>query len=122
MKTRKAEPEHTVDCDIRNEGHCICGSVKPQPTPTPWHTVKARTYVHIQDERGNCVASCAYEEAEVNAAFIVRAVNSHEELLRVLKACVDSLNRDTKDFGHEVAHINYAIRDAEAAIAKAEGV
>lgn len=82
-------------------------------TPTPWKTVKARTYVHIQDERGNCVASCAYEQAVTNAAFIVRAVNSHEELLRLLKVCMGEMLAN--GWSHE------SLEDVEQAIAKAEG-
>jgi hypothetical protein len=64
-------------------------------TPTPWRVTKAyritggpqgHTYVASLDN----VKHLSPEELEANAAFIVRAVNSHDEMLAALKGvCID---------------------------------
>lgn len=55
------------------------------------------------------------EEGEANAEFIVRAVNSHYELLEALKECVEELNGAN-------AHRNITCYvKGRQAIAKAEG-
>jgi len=120
MKTRK----HDGGCTITtgNGNFCTCATTEPKQaehTPTPWRLDKQNPSL-LRDAKGLYVAKIS-EELPADAAFIVRAVNAHEALLKALKACVASLQRDTEDFGHEVAHINYAIRDAEQAIARAEG-
>ena len=51
-------------------------------TPTPWHPGEDDAYVWGPD--GEFVAEC---EDEANAEHIVRAMNSHEDLLRELQEC-----------------------------------
>ncbi len=58
-------------------------------TPTPWN-LNPKAVLVIESE-GITVASCGNanvirDQWEANAAFIVRAVNAHDELLRVVKA------------------------------------
>lgn len=57
-------------------------------TPTPWN-LNPKAVLVIESE-GVTVASCGNanvirDQWEANAAFIVRAVNAHEELLSLLK-------------------------------------
>lgn len=58
-------------------------------TPTPWRTYAGRAIVFDAD--GNYVAYCGQshfietEEQKANAEFIVRACNSHDELVAALE-------------------------------------
>jgi len=59
-------------------------------TPTPW-TVQQSDHVGgllIKPVPGQVVAQCDEgSEMEANAAFIVRAVNAHDDLVAALKNC-----------------------------------
>ena len=93
MKTRKAikcncemgEGElHTMECAVME--------LKPQHTPTPWNVIEdENTYEVIIDSKKGVIAKTLLNhmeliQAERNAKFIVRAVNSHEELVTLLKS------------------------------------
>lgn len=70
-----------------------------QPTPTPWHHSKnfqSTGCVAVRDHDGDAIAYTTCErqeyghkqndlEAKANAAFIVLAVNSHEQLVAALE-------------------------------------
>lgn len=108
MKTRK----HYKDCKElqpmvgKDEGYvCICFD-KPQHTPTPW-SVDALGYLRGPDSENIL-------EVKENAAFIVRAVNSHEELVQLLRR-IREFDRHTPLLGTDM------VQDIERAIAKAEG-
>ena len=62
-------------------------------TPTPWAIFKAG----IGEENGDGIASLwrEGEEREANAALIVRAVNSHDELVKALKSLVEAVVNGT---------------------------
>ena len=92
MKTRKAikcncemgEGElHTMECAVME--------LKPQHTPTPWNVIEdENTYEVIIDSKKGVIAKTLLNhmeliQAERNAKFIVRAVNSHDGLVRALK-------------------------------------
>lgn len=106
---------------------------KAQHTPTPWNLNDHQGYPvnskeYIRDSNGLCIATVhemadGIRNAELraesagNAAFIVRAVNSHEDMLEVLKivALFDPSNPN-------ILIQMCAVRDeAKRAIAKAEG-
>ncbi len=75
-------------------------------TPTPWETDWSG---QIRQAGGEELFIADFGPNEPNAAFIVRAVNSHEEMLYALKAI-----REFKDFA--------ACKNLiERAIVKAEG-
>jgi len=74
-------------------------------TPTPWTTENPEHSpgeIWIKDADGNVVAAVwgveddAQEDglAIANAAFIVRAANSHADLLAALEACLDMQESD----------------------------
>jgi hypothetical protein len=88
-----------------------------QHTPTPWYydaetkTIRAKSReafdksTQMGDYRGCIVADLseaigerehAIPEAEANAAFIVRAVNSHDALLEVLDAALTWWHSDVR--------------------------
>ncbi len=84
-------------------------------TPTPWTLRKDRPMAFFRGtEKVGDTAGMSFSdmEAERNAAFIVRAVNSHDELLGLLMHCKEYLE-------------GYAERPSlnliEKAIAQAEG-
>lgn len=68
-------------------------------TPTPWKVFAWKEFEdgeraarhHIQSEAGQLISRCykrnlSLVESEANAEFIVRAVNSHDELLEAVNA------------------------------------
>lgn len=91
-------------------------------TPLPWTAEGmaidrkqfeiANTFGGSQDMDGNTIGDAVARE---NAAFIVRAVNSHYELLGCLKSIIMVLPPETR------AEIQGHIDSACDAIAKAEG-
>lgn len=92
---------HTKDCPSRHSGECLCGvfekSNKPTHTPT-----------QLADD---LTANGWYSKKEVER--IVRAVNSHQELIDLLKETRELGKTDT------AWKIWDSLRDK--AIAKAEG-
>lgn len=107
-------------------------------TPTPWKVITTpRKTKHspkgLAIQAANGLIFADFHEGhgatgdEANANFIVRAVNSHAELLAALK-CMDALVEACEDpeyrsrwFYSPVKELNEAPRNAKAAIAKAEG-
>jgi hypothetical protein len=74
-------------------------------TKTPWRLVGRAT---IRDEDG-WIATVERRNRDANAAFIVRAVNCHAELVEALEACAKH-------------RLLFSVRKkVEAAIAKARG-
>ena len=97
---------------------------KPAPhTPTPWRVVLAPC--QIVDDK-NLIADLngkgfeiGEEEKYANAAFIVRAVNAHHELVEALKRIADeAVKTGTTEDGRSLESI---AEIAFRAIAKAEG-
>ncbi len=64
------------------------------------------------------VNDCPYHDGEANARFIIRAVNSHDDLLAACKAMLDIDNPEPGHQGHITA--GEARRMAAAAVRKAE--
>lgn len=93
-------------------------------TPLPWYVDRKRVRHASDARRTPAVAECfmthglgaAGEEDAANAAFIVRACNSHHDLLAALKAVHEHCPCD-KDIN---PRWNAAWDAMEAAIAKAE--
>lgn len=69
-------------------GRCRCQHKPTAHTPTPWEVHKDDE-VYVTDKQGrvilNQVPAFNGRTAEDQAAFIVRAVNSHEELIQAVK-------------------------------------
>lgn len=91
-------------------------------TPTPWKAAiapnvdKDRTYIMTESRKrialmirnGTQQEPIPHSEADANAAFIVRAVNCHEELLELAKWVADSLRPEERP-----ANVNRLIAKAE---------
>lgn len=89
-------------------------SSEPRHTPTPW--VLEGNSINGKDFEG-CIAMASGKSAHqnlINAAYIVRAVNSHEELLRAAKAMHDEfLSHSRGSVAHEDCWWCAAIARAE---------
>lgn len=104
-------------------------------TPTPWSSNKQGSTIHIKSpSSGYTVAlieSCTdlvYSQDEINAAFIVKAVNCHEELLEKLKNAIETMKWALIQKNPKVGSLDPCVmacqdlRDSlREAIAKAEG-
>ena len=82
-------------------------------TPTPWQSWKNDSGIY---GFGNPKSPSGRAFNEVDANFIIRAVNSHDELLEACKGLLLILD------GSDIAHFNDGnILQAKEAIKKAEG-
>jgi hypothetical protein len=84
----------------------------------PW---MVNNFDQVFDATGNIIADCKWtnhtpEHRMANAAFIVRACNSHEELLGACEKVLDIIN----SYSHIPAQFK-ACEILQAAIAKAKG-
>lgn len=128
MKTRKAGCNEVLangniceNTHSLSNGKCSVHWNEVKHTPTPWKASLRfqnnlpNDYV-ITDGKWGGIA-IASSDNEANAAFIVRAVNSHEELLTALKIAVFELSVKSGDKNR----IKNAVDRAKQAIIKAEG-
>ena len=78
------------------------------PTPWGWATHNANTVTAVTIAPGNLYDSIAFmnrtaesrDQCEANAAFIVRAVNSHDALVAALQQIVDAGTRYCPGWEH----------------------
>ena len=98
--------------------------VEPVHTPTPWfnwgtyHQGRRPTICSKAPGSGYSVGSeIASVNTDADAAFIVKAVNSHEELLGELKSLVAWI----EEFPERAESMERQLNNAKVAIAKAEG-
>ena len=66
-------------------------TTKPSATPRPWHTEPMSKFINIVAENGDRVAVTDFSArgasgvSAANAALIVQAVNSHDQLVSALQ-------------------------------------
>lgn len=85
-------------------------------TPTPWH-VGMNPGPIVYGQKGEQIANCrdmlTNDECKENAAFIVRAVNAHDEMLAALKQMRKwALGEDTHDLAYHIRTLEEAIDKA----------
>lgn len=96
---------HNKNCRSLQCSNAQCDCSETKHTPTPWN-----------------YDSEFIRNWEANAEFIIRAVNSHDELLKVVKnlrAHIVAYNQRQKSSTNMIGSL--AIHEADEAIAKAEG-
>lgn len=108
-----------------------CVDCKPQHTPTPWKVITDNACSGMFSEiigsnRRFVIKEKEYEglhwENKEDAAFIVRAVNSHEDLLSITQVMLDWLTNKQNLKPSELGrHLETLRTLTEKAIAKAEG-
>ncbi len=118
MKSKKWDERAEENAGIDNPDNYA-----PQHTPTPWklHDMETATVVgpdHLAIADCNA-RSRSTDECIENAAYIVRAVNCHQELLESLRE-VTAMLEGAYD-GKEDEEVTLAVTSALKAIAKAEG-
>jgi hypothetical protein len=99
-------------------------------TPTPWFQEKDAIYAKSQvDDEGHWYVANTITMPEdgvemANAAFIVRAVNAHDDLVRAVQAFLVAVDTNASQGGDIGERINKAnpltVEAARAALAKAE--
>lgn len=137
--TGKPKKTHAKDCAFetfsKGDGSARCDCEvfnKPHHTPTPWELGTGNTreiWGYQDDENQNdvLIASCKSngliktDEERGNAAFIVRAVNAHEELLTAAKNVRNVLAGLVTGDLKSIKADSPALLALRNAIAKAEG-
>lgn len=104
--------------------------IKPTHTQTPWKKLGRDIAIDLSDDKSvtanfaevatTAVGHWTVAEADANAAFIVKAVNAHEELLDVANGLMDILRSVPRKYISNGQYHFFA--DATNAIAKAEGL
>ncbi len=97
MKNKKHVHEFFNVYPGATQNICKCGSYEPTPqhTPTPWSIIEGRQLTNIKGPNGQQVGQLDMREnGKVDAAFIVKAVNCHEELVAFINACLDCKSAD----------------------------
>ena len=91
-----------IDCGCEKDVFACRQHAHPSPTPTPWTftestlngepTGEALWLNHGHDEAHLLLSAYAgrLDQARIDAAFIVRAVNAHEKLVQVLKMLLEN--------------------------------
>lgn len=108
----------------------------PEHTPTPWGSAPtgnmatdySQPFAIYAKGEPSLVAGCfgdtrgGIEAAAANAAFIVKAVNCHDELMAAARRVLDGLNAriDAASAANEPVPVFDGIADLRAALAKVE--
>ena len=96
-------------------------------TPTPWRMMKGKQPVYKRTIEGIATIGAPYKfhanemsisEAQANAEFIVRAVNSHDELVEALKTMYGYFNDIVIHDDQKTS--DFILECAREALAKAE--
>jgi hypothetical protein len=84
---------------------------------TPWVAVGTELYY------GPVAAGTRHQQmpSQADAEFIVRAVNSHDDLLTVCISALEVLGRQSQSYQEDAVLARLTL-DIEAAVARAEGV
>jgi hypothetical protein len=95
-------------------------------TPTPWHgsdILDDDRYGIVDSNNNIIIGTSGSVRRKQDIKFIVRAVNSHEELLTAAKQAYETLCAGFIEvqFASQNRQITYAKDELERAIAKAEG-
>lgn len=128
MKTRNLCPKHKEEKPDGICESCLKADDRKQHTPTPWNIEKgmslypdALPYFVGRSQDGKMTPfQTAGSRAEANAAFIVRAVNAHEELLTALRHIVRVPLPLGGDKSPNANNIRSCYETAKQAIEKAE--
>ncbi len=92
-------------------------------TKTPWKVADQKEYIYANNRTSvakTLTIDCPFMEAAANSAFIVRAVNSHEELLDTLKGITKAFKKLSEKYEPDHTDAEWLAHATEA-IAKAEG-
>lgn len=101
---------------------------EPRHTPTPWKVRQDDQQLLITGDYETIIARLdiwkneGKKQMEANAAFVVRAVNSHEALIESIQGLLAIIKDDLPQLGNDLLEAEDAIiKKAENTIAQAEG-
>lgn len=84
-------------------------------TPTPWHIDDRKQYG--RDAKGKILfVTYDGDEDEANAAFIVRAVNAHEDLIHAVENLLWKANQNQRLSNDDINMAAYALAKAKGAV------
>lgn len=95
-------------------------SAAPSPhSPTPWHLSGQGS---VKYGRDGCVCRVNWNNRKANAAFIIRAVNSHDALVKALDRAIPLLEVQHSLLTSDARRYAFGIlRECRAALATAKG-
>lgn len=101
---------------------------EPRHTPTPWKVRQDDQQLLITGDYETIIARLdiwkneGKKQMEANAAFVIRAVNSHEALIESIQGLLAIIKDDLPQLGNDLLEAEDAIiKKAENTIAQAEG-
>lgn len=120
MKTQQAV--HTKECENSGQRSCYCDrSLKPSHTPWTYTNASGKHRGAVWIKSGDKFVGKTYshdgEDAIANAAYIVKCVNAHEELLELVKFH----RNEHRGYRGRLLSIEESQRIADKIIAKVEG-
>lgn len=95
-------------------------------TPTPWRihgAYPAEIYATVDENRfmvADVLGAGSQDQDAINAAFIVKAVNSHDDLVKALDWAMKRVIRKAPHFAYEGDGELYAFAHAHSLLAKLE--
>lgn len=133
MKTRKHVHAYDMYDELVEEEYCKCGDKRIRPITytlkLPLRIIGHDDEGYLVDDKNNQSVVRLDDTSEKIAAYIVRAVNSHQELLATLKGSLDSwkqlsamaYSQTIKLDEVTIESVRQCVREHKLAIAKAEG-
>lgn len=91
-----------------------------KPTPAPWEMHEGEDYIVVMSADQTTDNALARVDTVAHAALIVRAVNSHDDLLAALEGALPILHERAKPFGMGSSRWR-EYDQCRAALAKAKG-
>jgi hypothetical protein len=93
--------------------------MKTAHTPGPW--TANQNWLQVPSDDGKHIRPIGNVESEANAAFIVRAVNNFEPMMKALQWAASSTHHPACTSLHKSYICNCAVGAASAALAAARG-
>lgn len=121
---------HPIKTALLNASESLATTTHPQHTPTPWSLSGSDSYIMGRKNGGKVVValvemdesgSVSFDEMDANAAYIVRCVNSHAELVAALERIESETELDIDDEQEALTTLKRIRQQARAALAKAKG-
>ncbi len=108
--------KNKIDCGCEKDVFACQTHVHPKHTPVPWRVAPDEPMI-VETIAGKEIADCSLRNASFpsveNAAFIVRAVNAHEELVKALQGMMEWARRvKSINPGNEILNASNALLKA----------
>lgn len=105
----------------QTENNPEAAPVGGQHTPTPWQANNWATGWTVSGDHSSICRLDGCNNADANAQFIVRAVNSHAALVRALRRMMNTHGAHGPCSGNDCRDCGAAYQQARAVLASVEG-